>query len=263
VRVAQALDLVGRFVAPGGIELEDSAESGEALASDAALGGGSFPELPSAMGEATDLLAQCAVVLVVGRPVVRLAKEHVVDALGVGLDVARVPLERRADGVAVFLGRVLVETSSDFRGVSIPANVEEAEWVSGIAPQTATIETRRYLELVSNPEAGIGDGEHHVGTCCHPEMLAGVVLVQFRVVRLKGQLSATRHGVPRVDDEVHDDLLDLRWVSLHLAQANCGSSVISTSAPRRRPSILSIPPMTWFRSITFGTKTSWRLNVRS
>ena len=73
-----------------------------------------------------------------------------------------------------------------------------------------------------HPDAGIGDGEHHVGARRDPEVLCARRLVEFDVGGLDCELAALRHRVPRVHDQVHDDLLDLARIGLHVAEASCG-----------------------------------------
>ena len=50
-------------------------------------------------------------------------------------------------------------------------------------------------------------------------MCARVVVVQIDVRGLDGQLAAVRHGVARVDREVHEDLLDLPGIGLDVPEA--------------------------------------------
>ena len=49
-------------------------------------------------------------------------------------------------------------------------------------------------------------------------MLARVVFVQFHIRRLDGELAPFRHGVAGIDDEVHQDLLDLSGIGLQPPQ---------------------------------------------
>ena len=91
------------------------------------------------------------------------------------------------------------------------------------------------------------------------------MLVQVRVVRLDGKLSAARHRISRVDDEIHENLLDLAWDSFHLPQASRGEkSHLDVRVPSRRPIILSIlcDDRVEIENL-FGSNTCCRLNARS
>ena len=106
--------------------------------------------------------------------------------------------------------------------------------------------------------------EHHVGTRRHREVRRRVVLVELDVGGLDRQRAAVRHGVARVDREVHDDLLDLPAVGLHAAPAPAARlSTTFTSSPIRRPSIARMSVTTTFRSSSVGSMICLRLNARS
>src|SRR5579872_5967400 len=65
-------------------------------------------------------------------------------------------------------------------------------------------------------------GEHHVGTRLEVTMLsADVVAAQGDVGGLDSDLAALRHGVLRIDNEVHDDLFDLTGVGACSSQIGC------------------------------------------
>ena len=70
-----------------------------------------------------------------------------------------------------------------------------------------------------HPDAGVGDGEHDVRARGHLEVLDGVGLIELDVGRLDGDRAAEGHGVAGVDDEVHDDLVDL--ASVGADEAGC------------------------------------------
>ena len=59
------------------------------------------------------------------------------------------------------------------------------------------------------------DAEHHVVPGVQPLVGRRVLLVDVHVRRLDRQLASVRHRVARVDDEVHEHLLDLTRVGLH------------------------------------------------
>ena len=85
-------------------------------------------------------------------------------------------------------------------------------------------------------------GEHHVGAGRDVVVGAGVLVVELDVRGLDGQLAALRHGVARVDGEVHDDLLDLARVGLDVPEAARRRAIVSSmSSPSRRRSIFSMP----------------------
>src|ERR1700761_1673435 len=49
-------------------------------------------------------------------------------------------------------------------------------------------------------------------------MLSGISVIQVDVTGFDNQLSTVGHRVPRVHGQIHDDLLDLPWVSFHGTQ---------------------------------------------
>ena len=48
----------------------------------------------------------------------------------------------------------------------------------------------------------------------------GVGLVEIDVARLEGEAAADGHGVARVDDQIHDHLLEVPWICLYLVQGS-------------------------------------------
>ena len=70
----------------------------------------------------------------------------------------------------------------------------------------------------ANAGAGVRNADHGEGTGWHTRMRAGTRLVKFDIVRLNHQLATVRHGVAGIDGEVHEDLVNLRGVSLHRPQ---------------------------------------------
>ena len=108
----------------------------------------------------------------------------------------------------------------------------------------------RLRRLRVHPVAGVVHREHHVAAGAQALVLrwrAPSSSVDVR--RLDRRACRPRHRVARVDDEVHDHLLDLPRVGLHAAERPARSIVTSSmSSPIRRRSILSISPTTSFRS---------------
>ena len=92
-------------------------------------------------------------------------------------------------------------------------------------------------------DAGVGHREHDVrARARRPRWLAAYVVVELDVARLDGELAAARHRVARVDDEVHDHLLELAGIGQHARQrSGCERRVSSMSSPISRRSILSMP----------------------
>ena len=73
--------------------------------------------------------------------------------------------------------------------------------------------------LLGHAHAGVADREHHVLARQHALVLARVVLVELDVLGLDRQHAAVRHGVARVDHQVHQHLLELRRIEPHAAEA--------------------------------------------
>src|SRR5690606_18046808 len=58
----------------------------------------------------------------------------------------------------------------------------------------------------------VGDSEHDVATRSYFDVSGRVGFVPFDVGRFYGDAPAVRQGVAGVDDQVHQDLLELTWV---------------------------------------------------
>ncbi len=71
-------------------------------------------------------------------------------------------------------------------------------------------------------DAGVADGEHHVGARVNDGVLRGVIAIELHVGSFDGQAAAVGHGVARVDYEVQGDLLDLAGVGFHAAEIGAG-----------------------------------------
>ena len=65
------------------------------------------------------------------------------------------------------------------------------------------------LGLGVHPHSRVAHGEKHVRAGVDVGLLAGIRLVQLDVRGLDGEPPSLRHGVPRVDGQVQDDLLEL------------------------------------------------------
>jgi len=65
---------------------------------------------------------------------------------------------------------------------------------------------------------GIGNGKEHVFLNGHSWALAAVRLINIDVAGLDDEFPASRHGVARVDYQVHDHLLDLAGIRFYLSK---------------------------------------------
>jgi hypothetical protein len=74
------------------------------------------------------------------------------------------------------------------------------------------------LRLLVHAVAGIADGEHDVGPGIHLAVGGHKRFVANREVSLESQFSATLHCIARVDHHVHDDLLELSRIDVHLTR---------------------------------------------
>ena len=70
------------------------------------------------------------------------------------------------------------------------------------------------LRLVRHPRSGVGDLEHRVPSRRQSE-LGGPEYVEIDDGRLDPDLATVRHRIARVDDEVHEHLLELAGVRAH------------------------------------------------
>jgi hypothetical protein len=99
--LAQRLDLARRLATKGAVELEDSLDAHHGLARDRILGGDrGLPELAPAVRPASDLVALAEVELAVleRRPFVGRLEQKIIDALGIGLDIAAETAKQLANG---------------------------------------------------------------------------------------------------------------------------------------------------------------------
>ena len=68
-----------------------------------------------------------------------------------------------------------------------------------------------FLSLFIYPAARIANSNHYVRACLlfkSNTLLVEIVFVQIHVGCLNDELPSIRHGVPGIDDQVHEDLLD-------------------------------------------------------
>ena len=74
------------------------------------------------------------------------------------------------------------------------------------------------LGLGIHSHAGVADGQHHVLAGFRRGVKTGITLVQRDIGGLNRELAAARHGVARIDRQIHDDLLDLAGIGFGRAQ---------------------------------------------
>ena len=72
--------------------------------------------------------------------------------------------------------------------------------------------------LMIHAAAVVADGQQHIIAGDKARVMGAVVLVESDVARFDGDFASVRDGVPGVDAEVGQDLVDLRWVDLDLRQ---------------------------------------------
>src|ERR1700730_7016556 len=66
--------------------------------------------------------------------------------------------------------------------------------------------------------ARIADRDHHIGAGCNLRVAGSELSVNGHVSGLDGDPSATRHGVPGMDDEVEECCLEFSWIDLRRGQ---------------------------------------------
>ena len=74
------------------------------------------------------------------------------------------------------------------------------------------------LEFLVHPAARVGHDEHHVRARIDAHPLSCMCLVHVHGGGLEGQGASLGHGVPRVDDKIQDDLLELPGVGSHVTR---------------------------------------------
>ncbi len=112
--------------------------------------------------------------------------------------------------------------------------------------------------------AGVGHGEHDVGSRRSRRVHRRVVLVEIDIGRLDRQGAAARHGILRVDRQVEHDLFHLAAIGLDAPPGvAAGPSTILTSSLSRRPSMGRMSSRIAFRSSSVGSMICLRLNASS
>src|SRR5660398_11134 len=74
-------------------------------------------------------------------------------------------------------------------------------------------------DLGVDPGAGVAHGQHDVGSWARAKMRTYVLLSEFYISRLDGQLPSTGHRVAGIDRQVRGDLLYLARIHLHRPQS--------------------------------------------
>src|SRR5207253_3118340 len=90
-------------------------------------------------------------------------------------------------------------------------------------------------------DTGVGHREHHIATGLDRPVLPRVRGVEIHGGGLDRELAAARHGVARVDDQVHDDLLELPGIGSD-GGARCRKSTEPRMAVSRLLKSWAIPP---------------------
>src|SRR5262249_32948394 len=97
------------------------------------------------------------------------------------------------------------------------------------------------LGLFIDAYSGIADGQHHVVAAGRIGMAFGIHGIESDVAGLDGQLAAARHGVARIDREIHYDLLDVRIVGPHgpelWIEVGLQGDVLSNQPAQHRPHV--------------------------
>jgi len=70
----------------------------------------------------------------------------------------------------------------------------------------------------ADADSGIADSEDHIRSGHNVEMIACIEGIDVNVGSLDRKGAAIGHGIPRVDNQVHDDLLDLAGVGKDIAE---------------------------------------------
>ena len=169
--------------------------------------------------------------------------------LGVSVGARQVDLERRALAELAVDPDVAAALLDD----AVDGREPEPGALAAVLRREERLEEPAAASLRVMPIAGVADREHHVrarGASCtslHER------LVELDVRRLDRQACRRRHRVPGVDDEVHEDLLELPGIGVDAAEVGRADSATSSmSSPISRRSIGCIPVTSAFRSSTVG-----------
>ena len=101
--------------------------------------------------------------------------------------------------------------------------------------------------FLGNAGARVADFELHVAPRLDFGVLLGVAGSQIDVGGFDQQRSAVRHGVPRIDGEVHEHLVQLPRVRQNDPKVGLSTDSSRISSPITRPSIFSTSTMISFR----------------
>src|SRR5262249_40632760 len=72
--------------------------------------------------------------------------------------------------------------------------------------------------FLAHPDSGVGDSHKDIESGCGIRMGASSSLIDIEVSCCDFELAPIRHGITSVDDQIHDDLLDLGRVCHGLSQ---------------------------------------------
>ena len=95
------------------------------------------------------------------------------------------------------------------------------------------------LRFRAHPRSRVGDTQNYVAALADNRMLVVVNAVQLRIGCLDNQLASIRHGVARVDHQIHDDLFHLAAVGTNGSQIRRRSNDqldVLANQPREQPS---------------------------
>src|SRR6266849_7982609 len=128
--------------------------------------------------------------------------------------------------------RQIYSEGRTFAGLAVDPDIAAAlldNAIHGREAQASSLRTlsgKKWLEDVRlrfrvHARTGVADGKHDVFAGRHWSVETRIAFVERGVGSFDGESSALRHGVARIDCEVHDDLLDLAGVGFH--RANVGA----------------------------------------
>ncbi len=98
------------------------------------------------------------------------------------------------------------------------------------------LENARFCGLV-HPYSGICNRHNHVPSQRAVRMRSEVISSQLRICRLYGQLTAGRHCISSVQNQIHHHLVELNWVGLNIpkvrVQNNHQLDILPDGAPQQ------------------------------
>jgi hypothetical protein len=65
---------------------------------------------------------------------------------------------------------------------------------------------------------GVAHSQQNIATGDNSNVVPRICFVEFGIGSLQHQLAASGHCIPRIDREIHDDLLDLPGIGEHRAE---------------------------------------------